>query len=406
MPEVTSYRRARELAADAVTPVGTERLPLAACAGRILAQDLIAASNVPPFDRSPFDGYVLRASDSLGASTDSPVTLRVIEEIPASCVAKHALGPGDAAKILTGAPIPEGGDAVVPYERTAFTESTVTLFKPLRAGENIVCVGEDIRAGECLARRGVTIDAGVMGSLAGQNIPEPLVFQRPRIGILSTGSELIELGHDLTPGKIHDTNRYSLTAAVQSLGAEPVLYPSVEDNVEAIAAALEAALEGCDAVITTGGVSVGDYDLTTAALEAIGAAILFRKVDLKPGMACAYAQCDGKLICGLSGNPASSLTNFYAIAMPAIRKLCGLSDYTIREFPIVLADRFGKPSPSTRLLRGYLDLSEGTAKLRLSQGQGNVMISGLIGCDAAAVVPAGSGPLLAGTVLQGFLLPR
>ena len=106
MPEVTSYRRARELAADAVTPVGTERLPLAACAGRVLAQELIAASNVPPFDRSPFDGYVLLASDSLGASTDSPVTLRVIEEIPASCVAKHALGPGDAAKILTGAPIP------------------------------------------------------------------------------------------------------------------------------------------------------------------------------------------------------------------------------------------------------------------------------------------------------------
>ena len=406
MPEVTSYRRARALAADAVTHVGTERLPLEACAGRVLAQELIAASNVPPFDRSPFDGYVLRAADSLGASKETPVTLRVLEEIPASCVPQYALGPGDAAKILTGAPIPEGGDAVVPYERTAFTESTVTLFKPLRAGENIVRVGEDIRAGACLTHSGVVIDAGVMGSLAGQNVAEPLVYRRPSVGILSTGSELIELGHDLTPGKIHDTNRYSLAAAVRSLGAEPMLFPSVEDSVEAIAAALEAALETCDAVITTGGVSVGDYDLTPAALEAIGAEILFRKVDLKPGMACAYARRGGKLICGLSGNPASSLTNFYAVAMPALRKLCGLADFDIREFPIVLADRFGKPSPSTRLLRGYLDLSEGTAKLRLSQGQGNVMISGLIGCDAAAVVPAGSGPLPAGTVLQGFLLPR
>ncbi len=404
MPAVTNYLEARRLVTEAVQPVGTERLPLASCSGRVLAQALVAADNVPPFDRSPFDGYVLRAEDTLSASRDNPVTLRILEELPASSVPKYALTAGTASKILTGAPIPEGGNAVIPYEKTEFTDETVTIFAPLRAGDNIVYTGEDIRKGELLAEAGLVIDPGVMGSLAGQNIVEPLVYRRPRVGIISTGSELVELGHDLAPGKIRDTNRYSMAAAVGALGAEPVFYKSVGDSVERIAEAFREAIEECDAVVSTGGVSVGDYDLTPAALESIGAEILFRKVDLKPGMACAYALHQGKLICGLSGNPASSITNYYAVALPAFRKLCGLREYEIREFPITLTERFGKRSPSNRLLRGFLTFEDGTAKMHLSKGQGNVMISGLIGCNAAALIPAGSGPIEAGAVLQGFLL--
>ena len=406
MPSAAPYREARDRAAAAVRPVGTERLPLSACAGRVLAQDLVAAGDVPPFDRSPLDGYVLRAEDSRGASRETPVTLRILEEIPASCVPRRAITEGAASKILTGAPIPEGGNAVVPFERTVFTAETVTLFAPLRSGENIVLTGEDIRRGTLLAASGQRIDAGVMGCLAGQNVVEPLVYRRPRVGILSTGSELVELGHDLPPGKIRDTNRYSMAAAVSQLGAEPVLCGSAADRVEDIARAMERALDECDALITTGGVSVGDYDLTPAAMEAIGAEILFRGVDMKPGMACAYGLRDGKLLCGLSGNPASSVTNYYAVALPAFRRLSGLRDYETREFPVTLAGRFGKRSPSNRLLRGFADLSDGTLRLRLSSGQGNTMISGLIGCDLAAMIPAGSGPVEAGTVLQGFFLDR
>ena len=399
-----TYSEARALLLKSVCPVGTERLPLARCADRILAQDLIASQDVPPFDRSPFDGYVLRAEDSIPATKENPVTLPVMEEIPASCVPQYALGPGQASKILTGAPIPQGGDAVIPFELTDFTDRTVTLFTPLRPGQNIVCKGEDIRQGTLLASSGQRIDAGLMGSLAGQNTPEPLIYRKPRIGILSTGSELIELGHDLPLGKIHDTNRYSLTALVSCLGAEPVLYGSVPDRVDKIADVMEHILSECDALITTGGVSVGDYDLTPQAMERIGAKILVHGVDLKPGMACCYAMREGKLLCGLSGNPASSITNFFAVALPALRRLCGHRDCEIREFPVILAERFSKPSPANRLLRGFSDLSDGTVKLRLSSGQGNGMLSGLIGCDLAAVVPAGSGPVEAGTVLQGFFL--
>ena len=400
----TTYREARAALLEAVRPVGKERVPLAACTGRVLARELVASSDVPPFDRSPFDGYVLRAADTLNASRENPVTCNIVEELPASCVPKYMLGAGQASKILTGAPIPPGGDAVIPFEHTEFTDSTVTLFKPLKSGENIVRKGEDIRQGALLSPGGQLMDAGLMGSLAGQNIAEPLVYRRPRIGILSTGSELIELGHDLPLGKIHDTNRYSMAALVGGLGAEPVLYGSVPDNVEAIAEAMEQALSECDALITTGGVSVGDYDLTPRAMERIGARILVHGVDLKPGMACCYAVRDGKLLCGLSGNPASSITNFYVVALPALRRLCGRRDCETREFPVTLAERFGKPSPANRLLRGFSDLESGTLKLRLSSGQGNVMISSLIGCDLAAIVPAGSGPVEAGTVLQGFFL--
>ena len=399
-----TYREAQKLLLETICPVGTEPAPLAACTGRILAQELVASSDVPPFDRSPFDGYVLSAADTVNASRENPVTFHIMEEIPASCAPTYTLGAGQASKILTGAPIPPGGDAVIPFERTEFTDSTVTLFKPLRPGENIVRKGEDIRRGALLSPCGQRIDAGLMGSLAGQNIAEPLVYRRARIGILSTGSELIELGHDLPLGKIHDTNRYSMAALVGGLGAEPALYGSVPDNAEAIANAMERALSECDALITTGGVSVGDYDLTPQAMERIGADILVHGVDLKPGMACCYAVRDGKLLCGLSGNPASSITNFYAVALPALRRLCGRRDCETREFPVTLAERFGKPSPANRLLRGYSDFSDGSLKLRLSSGQGNVMISSLIGCDLAAVVPAGSGPVEAGTVLQGFFL--
>ena len=406
MATLTSYLEARKMISDFVSPVGTELLPIENCPGRIMAENLTAAQDIPPFDRSPFDGYVFRAEDSLNASKENPVTFPILEEIPASSVPQHPVTKGTASKILTGAPIPEGADAVVPFEQTSFTEETVTLFRAYQSGINIVRVGEDIRKGTLLAPMGTVIDPGVMGSLAAQNVGRVLVYRKPRVAVLATGSELVELGHDLVPGKIHDSNSYSMAGAIRDQGAEPVYYRLVNDSVEAIADGLEKALRECDAVVTTGGVSVGDYDLTPAAMEKIGAEVFFRKVDLKPGMACAYGQRDGKLICALSGNPASSITNFYAIAMPAFRKLSGLAKYEIEEFPIRLKERFGKASPSNRMLRGFLDVSDGIVKMQLSQGQGNVMISGLIGCNLAAIIPAGSGPLPAGTELQGFFLKR
>lgn len=398
------YLTARDLLIGAVRPVDTEELPLADCAGRVLAQRVEAADNVPPFDRSPYDGYAFRAQDSAGASKETPVTLHVIEEVPAGAVPTRPCTPGTAVKILTGAPIPQGADAVVAYERTEFTESAVTLFAPAKPGENIVYAGEDVRRGDLLAESGTVIDPGLAGTLASQGIARPRVYRKPRVGLLSTGNEVVEVGTALPPGAIYNSNRYTLTAALEAMGCQPVPLGLAGDSVDAIHALLSQGLESCDAVISTGGVSAGDYDLTPDAMERAGAELLFRGVQLKPGMACAYGIKDGRLICGLSGNPASSLTNFYAVAAPALKKLTGVRDFLPREFTVTLAEGFGKKSKGVRLLRGRLDLSDGTARMHLPRDQGNVVISSAIGCDLMAVVPAGSGPLAAGTALKAFLV--
>lgn len=404
MKKPISYEAARDLLLELISPIEKETIALEQCFGRILGQEVTAAANVPPFDRSPYDGYAFRAVDSENASAEHPVTLRILEEIPAGGISHCAVTEGCAVKILTGALIPEGADAVTPYEKTEFTEETVTLFAPSASGSNIVVTGEDVKVGDVLARCGTRIDAGLAGTLSSQNIAEPLVYRVPKIGIISTGSELIPIGEELTPGKIYNSNQYMMSAAVSHLGCEPVILGMVSDRTVEIYELIEKGLKTCDAVLLTGGVSVGDYDLTPAAMEMAGIEILYRGVDLKPGMACACGVKAGKLVCGLSGNPASAITNFHAIVAPVIKKLCGCKEYLPELIKVKLLSGFQKKSHATRLLRGTLDLTDGTVGMRLPSEQGNVVLSSTIGCNVMAIVPAGSGAVPAGTELKGFLI--
>jgi molybdopterin molybdotransferase len=398
------YEKAQELLLTAVRPVEKEPVPLSQCSGRILAQDLIAQENVPAFDRSPYDGYALRAEDTVSASKESPVTLQILEEIPAGSTPAQNVVAGTATKLLTGAPIPEGADVVVMYEKTKFTDKKVTLFSPLKAGENIVRAGEDVRKGTVLAQSGTAIDPGLAGTLTAQGVAMPLVYKIPRVAVISTGSELVEV--DVVPedGRIRNSNRYMLESALKQLGCEPVYFGIASDSVMDISTLLNKGLAECDTVITTGGVSAGNYDLVPAAMEESGVEMLFRGVAMKPGMACAFGKKDGKLICGLSGNPASSLTTFYAVLLPALKKLAGRCEYLPQEVQVTLANSFSKKSPTTRFLRGILKFENGVVCMKLPKDQGNVVLSSAIGCNIMAVVPKGSGPLDTGTVLKGFLL--
>lgn len=399
-----TYLQAQSMVLDAVAAVEAEYLPLEQCSGRVLAQDFVSTQNVPPFDRSAYDGYAFRATDTTGASKETPVVLRILGEIPAGGVPCCAVAPGTAVKILTGAPIPEGADAVIKFERVNNTDGEVQVFEPCSAGQNIVRVGEDVEKGTILARSGSRIDSALLGALASQNVSAPLVYRVPRVGILSTGSELLCVGMEWESGKIYNSNRYTLDAALQRVGCATVVYENVGDDPDAISEQLDRALWECDAVVLTGGVSVGDYDFTPAAMEKCDVRILFRGVHMKPGMACAYGVKDGKLVCALSGNPASSLTNFYAIALPAFRKLCGEAQVLPKPIRVTLMEDFKKKSPSVRFLRGTLELSDGTAKMHVPRDQGNVILSSMIGCNVLARIPEGSGPLPAGTVLDGFLI--
>ncbi|MCF0142990.1 MAG: molybdopterin molybdotransferase MoeA, partial [Parasporobacterium sp.] len=315
------YKEIRQMLIDAVTAVGTERVPLELCGGRVLAEDLKAIDNVPPFDRSPYDGYAFRSEDILAASKENPVTLTIIEEVPAGAVPTKTVTEGTATKILTGAPIPEGADAVINYEVTEFTDTEVKFFAPVASGQNIIRAGDDVKKGTVLAEAGTVIDAGLAGSLAAQHVREPLVYKKPRIGIISTGDEVVEPGEDLAPGKIINSNRYTLTAALQKIGCEAVYMGVAGDKAETIAHVMTEGLKEFDAIVSTGGVSVGDYDLTPAAMELAGMEIMARGVDLKPGQACAYGAKDGKVAFGFSGNPVAAVAGFYIVALPAFKKL-------------------------------------------------------------------------------------
>lgn len=394
----------RKIIIDRVNPVGTERIPLDKAFGRILAEEIKAAEDVPAFDRSPYDGYAFRSADVKNATKEKPVILKVIDNIPAGDIAEVPLKEGEAARLMTGAPIPEGADAVRMYEETEFTETEVKIFSPAKAGENIIYAGEDVKKGTVLAQSGMKIDSGLMGTLAGQNIPEPLVFQKLKVGIVITGSELVPVGTTPGPGMIINTNQYTLTGAVEDFGYTPVSYGIIPDDLEAIKKALQQAVKECDVVLATGGAAVGDYDLTPLAMEEIGTEILFRNVKMKPGKACAYGIKDGKLICGLSGHPSSSLLNLLVVGLPGIRKVSGLSEFSHKEIDMEVTGGYAKGSDTDRAVRGKFFVENGKAKINISAPQGNVVISGTIGTDSIVIIPAGSDPVKEGTVLKGFMI--
>ena len=404
MLKTPDYLTAQTLLLATVTPVDTEQVSLSSAQGRILAADVIAAESVPSFDRSPYDGYACRAADTAAASKHHPVTLRILEEVPAGAVPSIPVTAHTAVKILTGAPLPEGADAIVKYELTEFTKETVTLFSPLHSGENIVRAGEDVRRGDVLARCGTRLDPGLSGLLASQGITEPLVYRTPKVGILSIGNEVVDAEHVPAAGTIRDSNRYTLENAIRSLGCETVYLGIAKDSAEDLRDRILSALSCCDAIVSTGGVSVGDYDRMPEAMELAGTNLLFRGTAMKPGMACAYGICQGKPICALSGNPASSFTNFCVIALPALKKLMGHADPLPIPIRVTLSGGFRKPSPTARFLRGKLELADGHARMTISRSQGNAVLSSTIGCNVMALIPAGSGPIPSGTDLSAFLL--
>ncbi len=401
MLEHALWTDARDLLLEKAAPVGKEYVSLEDCPGRVLGFDLQARADVPPFDRSPYDGYALRSADTAGADRDHPVTLRVTQTLQAGRPGVP-VRPGEAARIMTGALIPEGADCVVMYEKTVFTPETVTLFAETQPGENVVRRGEDTPAGALLAAKGMIIDAGLAGTLAAQGLAKIQVYRRPVIGLLSTGTELVEPGEKLGPGQIYDANRASFTALLFREGCETRFLGRAGDDAETIRERIASALQSCDAVIVTGGVSVGDWDLTPEAMTRARAEILVRGVDMKPGMACAFGIAEGKLILGLSGNPASSMTNFCACALPAIRKTRGMLKVLPQTIRATLKRDFPKKSPAERFLRGRLLLSDGRVLFVSSDNQGNAVLTSAIGSDTFLRIPAGSGPMPAGTVLEGF----
>lgn len=378
----------------------THRLPdepvaLADVLNRVLAADIRADVDQPPFDRSPLDGYALRSADL----TRIPAVLPVTQRIYAGDAPREPLRPGTAARVMTGAPLPDGADCVLRQEDTDGGERAVTAFARLKPHQNYVFAGEDVRRGQLLAARGARLTPAHVGVLAAQGLTSVRTYRRPRVALLSTGSELIEAGLPLTPGKIHDSNAPMLSARLSQLGAIPSLCRAEPDRIESLAAALDAAWREADMVITTGGVSVGERDYMPRMADRLGAAPLFHGVAVRPGSPAMALARDGKLLIALSGNPFAAAATFELLARPAIEALSG-SDWRPRRAFARLDGEFAKPSPARRFLRATLNGE--TASIGASHASGSLL--SLIGTNCLIDVPAGSPPLNAGDRVSVWLL--
>lgn len=350
--------------------------------GRVLAEDLIAIENVPRFNRSPLDGYCFNFEDSLNASIENPVELEIIEEVPCGSVASKSIGRNQTIKILTGAKMPEGASAVVKFEDVEVNNNKIKIFEKFSKNKNIILAGEDVKCGTILARKGDVVDTGIIGIAISQGIKNLNVFRKIKIGFISTGSELLEINDNYEDGKIYNSNRYMFKTMLENKNIEFKYYGIAHDDIASLKDLYGNASIECDIVLSTGGVSVGDYDLVNKALVELGFEVFIDRIDMKPGMACCFASKGNKLIFALSGNPMSSVTTFYTLCMPAIRKMIGYNEYQNKYFKVKLKNSFYKKIKGLRFLRANVQIENGEALATLNLDQGNIVIKSLIKCNA------------------------
>jgi molybdopterin molybdotransferase len=320
-----SVEEARRIILGSLCPMGTEMVSLPEALGRVLAETAVAPWDIPPRDNSAMDGYAVRASDVACATSRRPITLKVLESIPAGRVGRRARRPGTAARIMTGAPVPAGADAVIRVEDTEGDGNEVRVRVAVKAGTDIRRAAEDVRAGKKVIEAGSVLTPAAIGMLAALGRASVRVTQRPRVAVLSTGDELVEVDGDRRDGKIIATNTYSLSAQVREAGALPVALALAPDTPEAIESRFREAMS-CDVIISSGGVSVGAYDFVKGVLEGLGSEMKFWRVAMKPGYPLIFGLLQGKPAFGLPGNPVSCMVSFEQFVRPSLLKMMGHRD--------------------------------------------------------------------------------
>jgi molybdopterin molybdotransferase len=393
---VRSVEEALDAILADVRQTAAETLPLDRCSGRVPASFAVAAAgDVPPFDNSSMDGFALRAADA-------PGRLRLIGEVAAGSATLPRVEAGVAVRIMTGAPMPPGADAVVPIEDARESEDAVEV-PVVERGAYVRAAGHDTRSGETVELPAESLGPAGIAVLASLGVGALEVRRRPRVAILSTGDELRDPGADLAPGQVHDANGPSLAAAVAEAGGEAVALPRVGDDADEIEERVRAAVQVADLLVVSGGVLVGRYDHVRAVIERLGRLELWR-IRVQPGKPLAYGAVDGLPVLGLPGNPVSALVTFELFARPLIRRMLGLSGSGRATLPVVAAERMAKDPERRAYLRVVVAQAEGGLEARAAGGQASSQLRPLAAANALLVVPEGEPAAEAGRTYDALLL--
>jgi molybdopterin molybdotransferase len=404
-PDLIPFEEARAAVLELLEPLPMRTVLLSEALGCVLAADVAAGEDLPPFANSAMDGFALRWSDVVDADEGSPAKLRVVGEVFAGSAKLPKVEPGTTARIMTGGPLPPGADAVVPIERTTTRGELVEVAMAVGDRGFVREAGEDVRAGTIVLQKGRLIDPAAIGMLASVGCNEVPVHPRPVVTVVSTGDELVDPSDPLGPGQIRDSNSWLLVAQAQAAGAEAFRCGRVQDNPDALRRGFALAAADGDLVLTSGGVSVGDRDYTKQVLAEMGDVRSWR-VAMQPGMPQAFGIAAGSPLYGLPGNPVSCFVVFEVLVRPALRRLAGYPDDRL-DRPRVVA-RTGEPvrSPKGRVsfLRVRLEVGEGGLTALLTGAQGSGVLSSCVAADGLAVVPPEVTELPEGTEVQVILL--
>ncbi|MDW7614007.1 molybdopterin molybdotransferase MoeA [Peribacillus simplex] len=385
-----------------------ELIPLEESQDRFLAQDITATNDVPHFNRSPYDGFTLRSRDTVEGSINNPLEFEVVEELAAGMVSTIPVQKNQVARIMTGAQMPAGCDAVIMLELTKEFEKDekkyISFKRSLKEGENVSFQGEDAKKGDLLVKKGTAINPGIIGLLATFGYVEVSVAKKPVVGLFATGSELLDVNEPLQPGKIRNSNSYALSAQIRRAGGEVRFYGKLKDEFELSYEAISTALEEVDLLITTGGVSVGDFDLLPDIYQKVGADVLFNKVAMRPGSVTTVAVYNNKILFGLSGNPSASYVGFELFARPIIRTMLFSEHPHLRKETAQLAEDFLKPNPFSRLLRTRLFYESGRLKVIPSGVDKSNITTSLAGANSLTVLPGGTRGFQTGDIVDVLLL--
>lgn len=385
-----------------------EKVSIQDCDNRRLAEPIIATNNVPSFDKSPYDGFALRSLDTASASLHNPVEFEVVEHIGAGQVPAKALSKGQATRIMTGAQIPDGADCVAMFEvcksYVKDNQPFMSIKRKMKIDQNIIKEGSEVTEGIVLIEEGKLINPGVKALLATFGYAEVVVAKRPIVGVIATGTELLDVNEALEPGKIRNSNAYMIASQIKQAGGEYKYFGKLADEFDPSYESIKKALDEVDILVTTGGVSVGDFDLMPAIFEKLEAEVLFNKVAMRPGSVTTVAIRGTQLLFGLSGNPSACYVGFELFARPVIQhQLFNKKPYLNRVSATLAAD-FPKPNPFTRFVRSYLTYENGKIQIHLAGMDKSNVVTSLANTTCFMVLPGGTRGFKAGDEVEALLL--